>query len=463
MQPSKPLFGHSVRIDNVTVINGVASLADVPLAVRPAPRSVFMHEGRFVARLDHEPRTVVDGTGLVLVPGLIDLQANDFRGLQAAGDAAKMTERFRHIAQHVMLPEGTTSFVLTSLAMPYDQLLCYLGALDAFRRQEWDDVFENAPERRHSFGQQLIGGMVEGTFMNAQFKGCHNEKYVHTLDDPSVWQRELDEIIATGSVFAVNIAPDVNPVQALAAIRHVKEKGVIAAVGHAQPTGHQLRRAVEAGTEYVIHLGNGSTGTSWKKFHRGGMLQESLRNDKLHVTIIADGFHVSRQYIRDWTMRKDLSRVSFVTDRAFAMEGPEPAETFNVFGITGHREMTPSGDFLRTYNDGDPSLAELLDPESTLKFTLFGAAVTMIEIFRNVVKWYSVEMEGVNIRTHPAYDRDSALAIAVTTCCLNPARVAKMDSDFGRIEPGYVANCVLLRVDEDSKQVAIEKVFLGAK
>jgi hypothetical protein len=59
-------------------------------------------------------------------------------------------------------------------------------------------------------------------------------------------------------------------------------------------------------TKQAIHRqqGNGATGTSWKKFHNGGMLEESLRNDALHVTIIGDGFHISKQYVRDWIARK---------------------------------------------------------------------------------------------------------------------------------------------------------------
>jgi N-acetylglucosamine-6-phosphate deacetylase len=83
----------------------------------------------------------------------------------------------------------------------------------------------------------------------------------------------------------------------------------IVAVGHCQPTGAQLRAAIKAGVEYVIHLGNGHTGSSWKKFHKGGMLEECLRNDNIHVTLIADGFHLSKHYVRDWVSRKELHRV----------------------------------------------------------------------------------------------------------------------------------------------------------
>ena len=452
------LWGHRVAIENVIVIQGVASFADLPLAEPPVPRTVYMENGRFVDRLSDLGAAIeiVDGEGAFLVPGLIDLQSNDFFGLESANDQPEMLRRFRSIAGS-MLKEGVTSYVLTSLAMPFDNLLSYLTSVDVFRHREFDGVFENDASRMWSFDGQLIGAMVEGTYMNAKFRGCHNASYVHRLEDSSVWESELAQIVATGSVFAVNIAVDVNPSESWDAIRYLKNRKITVAIGHCQPTGAQLCRAVEAGVEYVIHLGNGSTGTSWKEFHRGGMLQEALRNDNLHVTIIADGFHVSKRVIRDWVSRKDLSRVSFVTDRAFAIESPE--RDFTVFGVSGRKEETDSGCFLRTYKPDDASLEEIMDPSSTASMTLFGAEVTMLKIFENVFSWFSAEMEGVNVRTHAGYDEVSALAIAVTTCCENPARIAKLDK-IGRIEAGYISNACLLR-RTPGRSFKVEKVFLG--
>ena len=464
MEESTIFWGDNVVIRNVTVVNAARSLdgiANFPESA--APRDVWLRDGLIVSggKDDQEGLLEVDGTGLFLVPGLIDLQLNDMEHLDKT-HRVKMAPgehvaRFHTIAT-AMLREGVTSFVLASLAMPWESLLEYLSALDTFRRSEYEGEFSGCAGRRHTFEEQLLGAMVEGTFMNKKFRGCHNEAYVLEVKDD--WRAKVDAIVATGSVFAVNIAPETNPLACLEMIREVRQKhGKIVAVGHCQPTAAQLRAAIDAGVEYVIHLGNGHTGTSYKKFHKGGMLEECLRNDAMHVTLIADGFHVSKHYIRDWVQRKELHRVSFVSDRAFAVECPRE---FEVFGISGRREDTPKGTFLRVFNPGDPPLADLLSPTSTAKFSLFGSHCSMLNIFENALNWFSSPMDGVSVRSHPALDLRAAMSVAVALCCANPARVARIDRYVGEIAVGKVANCVLMSVD-NKKKVQIRKVFVGKR
>lgn len=67
-----------------------------------------------------------------------------------------------------MWAEGCTSFVLTSLASPWEPLLEYLRATDAFRRRSMRLGL-------HVTHTSLLGVMVEGTFMNKLYHGCHNQ------------------------------------------------------------------------------------------------------------------------------------------------------------------------------------------------------------------------------------------------------------------------------------------------
>ncbi len=454
-------FADRVAIRNCTVVNGAASFEELPAAAT-GPQDVFLQDGLFATQQAEGPVMEVDGTGCYLIPGLIDLQLNDMEHLDKTHrtqmSREEHVERFHAIAQSMLL-DGVTSFVLASLAMPWDALIEYLSALNAFRERRYANVVSGeGSERTHCFGEQLLGAMVEGTFMNREFRGCHNQEYVLEVKDD--WRSKVDQIVATGSIFAINVAPETNPAACLEMVREVKEKhGKIVAVGHCQPTALQLRSAVAAGVEYVIHLGNGQTGTSYKKFHKGGMLEECLRNDAIHATLIADGFHLSKHYVRDWVARKELHRVSFVSDRAFALTCPPE---FTVFGITGRKEETEKGAFLRVFRKGDPSLEQLLSPMNTSKISLFGSHCTMLTMFENAMRWFQSEMEGVTVRKHPAFDLRSSLAIAVALCCTNPARLARIGDRVGRIAPGMVGNCCLVRVDADLK-VSIVRVFLGKR
>ena len=90
----------------------------------------------------------------------------------------------------------------------------------------------------------------------------------------------------------------------------------------------------------------------------------------------------------------------------------------------------------------------------------------MIQNLENAYNWYRKDMSGVNVRLHPGFSPEAALAIAVTLCSLNPARVAKKEAELGRIEPGFIGNAVLIRIVEDPQRkkrhiLKIERVFVG--
>ena len=458
------LFGDDIAVDNVYIVNGVSSFekANEDYGGDLKRSFVSFEDGliNICDKNDCKAKTVIDGSECFLIPGFVDLQLNDFLFLDSNSSPDEHVERLRKITM-AMFEEGVTSFVLTSLASPWDELISYLKGVDSFRKREFSTSFENATLPM-CFDGHLVGAMVEGTFMNKNFRGCHNEKYVHELVQGQ-WEKQVDEIIETGSIFAINIAPETNLPECLKFIEKVKKQGILVAVGHCQPTGAQLKVAIDKGVDYVVHLGNGSTGHSWKKFHDGGMLEECLRNDNIHVTIIADGFHVSSQYVRDWIQRKELERVSFVTDRAFALGAPDQ---FTVFGIHGKRDDTEEGSFLRVYKEGDPTAEELLDPLSTLKFTLMGSEAQMKRIFENALNWYTAEsFAGIAVRNHPSFKLAPALSIASTLCSLNPARLAKVDGYTGKIKSGYMSNCLLVKVEQQGKRkiLKIQKVFIGKR
>lgn len=47
---------------------------------------------------------------------------------------------------------------------------------------------------------------------------------------------------------------------------------VLVAAGHCKPHAVMMRKAIAAGCSYVIHLGNGPTGSSFKAECDGGMM-----------------------------------------------------------------------------------------------------------------------------------------------------------------------------------------------
>jgi len=233
-------------------------------------------------------------------------------------------------------------------------------------------------------------------------------------------------------------------------IEAATRRGVVVGCGHAKPHAERLRAAVDAGLQYVIHLGNGPTGSNWKSFHDGGMLEESLRNDELIVTIIVDGRHVHPQLVRDWIARKEISRVVGISDAGFATGAP--SGTFEVFGIRG--ETADDGSYLRVVRDAKDEHAARYSSDAA---ALFGAAIGMREVFENLLNLLTSDMEGVYQRRHVAISLDDAMVAASRMCSENPAALLGL-AERGRVDVGQRADLVLVRLERLEQRIAVDVV-----
>ena len=377
--------------------------------------SILVEDG-LIAGLGTEARAPegaveIDGEGLWAVPGWIDLQVNDIGwlsgGLRSPGEhAARIGEVLDYQAG-----AGVTGCVLATLAAPLDEILAYLRGMK--------EVLDGGGE----LSGILLGSLVEGTFMNPEFHGAHNPDWV-LPPDPGV----LDQLLSTGAVSMINIAPETTP-GAIPLIAEAAGRGVVVGCGHAKPHAECVREAVAAGLAYVIHLGNGPTGSSLKVFNDGGLLEETLRNDDLAATFIVDGFHVHPQLLRDWISRKEVSRCIGISDAGFGTGAP--TGPFELCGIQG--EPADGGRYLRVVrSEKERELAERTSDAGAL----FGAAIGMREVFENLLNLFSVELEGVHVRRHQALSLADSVAAASSMCSENPARL------LGVGDRGVLSRCL---------------------
>ena len=362
----------------------------------------------------------LDAEGRWVVPGWIDLQVNDI-GWLAGGyrDPGVHAGRIREVLSY-QAATGVTGCVLATLAAPLDEIIAYLGGMK--------EILSGTGNH----DEVLLGGLVEGTFMNPEFHGAHNPDWV-LPPDPGV----LEQLLATGAVTMINIAPETTP-EAISLVAEATSRGVVVGCGHAKPHAECLREAIEAGLSFVIHLGNGPTGSSLKVFNDGGLLEETLRNDKLFATLIVDGYHVHPQLVRDWVCRKEISRCIGISDAGFGTGAP--TEPFELCGMEG--EPAADGAYLRVVRS--PQEIEMAERTSDAG-ALFGAAIGMREVFENLLNLFSVEMEGVHTRHHPALAVEESLAAASQMCSANPARLLGT-GERGRLEEGARADILLLEL-----------------
>jgi N-acetylglucosamine-6-phosphate deacetylase len=363
---------------------------------------------------------VVDAGGLWVVPGWIDLQVNDIGWLSGGLKEPRVhAGRIREVLAY-QASTGVTGVVLATLAAPLDEVLAYLEGMK--------EILDGGGE----LDEVLLGGLVEGTFMNPEFHGAHNPDWV-LPPDPGV----LDQLLATGAVTMINIAPETSP-EAVSLVAEAVSRGVVVGCGHAHPHAECLREAIAAGLSYVIHLGNGPTGSSLKVFNDGGLLEECLRNDELMATLIVDGYHLHPELVRDWVSRKELSRSIGISDAGFGTGAP--TEPFELCGMQG--EPAEGGAYLRVVRSREEIEAAARTSDAG---ALFGAAIGMREVFENLLNLFSVEMRGVNIRTHPALSMEDSIAAAAAMCSSNPARLLGVE-DRGALVERARGDIVLLEI-----------------
>ena len=382
--------------------------------------------------------TLIDADGLHVLPGWIDLQVNDIEWL-AGG--AKLAREHALRAREVLAYQaarGTTGLVLATLASPLEEVDAYLAGLR---------LVLDATEPLDTV---LLGGLVEGTFMNPAFHGAQNPRWVLP---PS--HEVLERLLSSGAVRMLNVAPEASA-EACDVIRAATERGVTVGVGHAKPNALRVREAIDAGLRYVIHFGNGPTGSSLKGFADGGLLEEGLRNDLLMLTVILDGVHVHPQIVRDWIERKGLERVAGVSDSGFAM-GP-PSGEFEVFGVPGR--PAKDGEYLEVVR---PEHLPPPNPLSSDVAVLFGSAIEMRDVFANALNLLSEERSGVYYRHHDALGLEEAVAAASILTAGSPARLLGLH-DRGAIAEGLRADVILaeIRGGPGSYRVDVRNVWVGA-
>ena len=274
-----------------------APRAVLPDGVREGVR-VVIDDGR-IAGLEAAPSPtsgdeVFDDA--TLLPGLVDLQVNGADG--AAYDAVEAGERAR--ATHYHVERGTTSLLATLVTAPVDRLRSALARLA-------EDVDPRGP---------VVGIHLEGPFLSEAKSGAHTRDW---LCDPTLPAVEGLLAKAAGTLRLVTLAPELPG--ALEAIARFVAAGAVVAAGHSVATTDQLRRAIDAGLDFITHLGNASDWPS-RPFDEGlhfrrsepGLVGTFLFERRLRGSLILDGHHLHPELARALVSLRGADQVVLVSD-----------------------------------------------------------------------------------------------------------------------------------------------------
>lgn len=310
-------------------------------------------------------------TGLA-VPGLIDLHVHGSAGVDFLTTDRAGYQR----AGQALLATGVTAYHAAFVsAQPHvlDAALRELGALPA------------------GDGPRTLGAHLEGPFLAPERLGTHNPE--HRRDPDAAL---LTRLLAAGPVAEMTLAPELPG--AVALIRLLTSRGVIASVGHTNATAAQARAAFAAGARSVTHLFN-----AMRPLHHRepGVAGVALTTDEVTLELIVDGHHLDPDIVR-LVWRAAPGRVALVTDGTAAAGMPDG-----------------------TYTMGDIELTVLDGAVRNPAGALAGSALTMIAAVRNV------------------HALGIPLTDAVAAATRVPARLLGRD-DIGVLGPGAAADVVIL-------------------
>lgn len=255
----------------------------------------------------------IDAEGLLISPGLIDLQVNGGYGIDLASDPEQMWALADRLPAN-----GVTSFQPTIVSSPtkiYDRAMAALA---------------NRPADH--LGAEPLGLHFEGPMLNPERAGAHNQI---NLRAPSI--ELIEQWSAQTGVSMVTLAPELPGATKI--IEHLDAVGTVVAAGHSTASTAEGRAAIEAGVTMVTHLFNGMDPMHHRDPKLAGL---ALADRRLVVGIIADGIHVDPVMVAAAWAAKGMSGLVLVSDAVAAL-GLEATSI-----QLGDRAVTATEDGVRT-------------------------------------------------------------------------------------------------------------------
>lgn len=340
-----------------------------------------------------------------LAPGFIDVQVNGFAGADYCAPTSTLDEIARSI--RAQYSTGVTRILPTVITGSHDVMAGALRRLAEAREQ--------LPE-----GEAIEGFHVEGPHISPE-DGPRGAHPLSAVRPPDIGEFHRLQEAARGGIKMVTISPEWPGAPAF--IEAIVRQGVVAAIGHTKATAEQIAAAVSAGAAMSTHLGNGAHAVLPR---HPNYIWDQLAEDRLMASFIVDGIHLGPAFLKACLRAKGLDRSVLITDAVMPAMCPPGDYKLGEVEVTLH----PPGD--RVTLRGGTRLA--------------GSALRMDHGVRNLVR-----LAGLSLRD------------AVVMATSNAARASRIGGRLRGIHPGDKADLVEFRWNEDTREIAVLRTWLGGQ
>lgn len=341
------------------------------------------------------------GNAWIIAPGLIDNQVNGYKGFSFVDIGQELTKEGIQTITSGFWEAGVTTYMPTITTNDHAVFLKNFNLLAQVK---------NDPDTRGS----IAGFHLEGPYISPVngFRGAHPLIYVRNPD----WNEFMELYNASQrNILQVSLAPETEG--AMDFISKCNELGIKVGLAHHNSSSEQVREAVNRGAVIATHLGN-SLPNEINRWNNP--LWPQLSADRLNISIICDGYHLTPDQVRTFYKVKGADMTIITSDMS------------PLGGLTPGFYLNAIGDTLELKSEG-----VVMYPAQKV---LSGSASTLSRMVGNVMKFTGCD-----------------LATAIRMSSTNAARLYGL-KDRGEIKPGLRADLILFTL-EDFK-VAIKKTIV---
>lgn len=389
---------NSIVIDNVSLVFPDSVKPSMALKAEDGKITEIGKAGTLTAD------TVVNGEGLYLAPGFIDIHVHgggghDFMDATVEATVGAMRAHMQH---------GTTTMVPTSLTSEDFELEALFNSI---RTVKASPEYESLPF--------VPGVHLEGPYVAPVMAGAQDPKYIKS-PTPEDWRKIVK--LAQGEILIWTVAPELDG--AIEMARELRNEGILFSAGHSEAKYSDAVAAIEAGYTMATHLYSSmSTIIRENGYRVPGLLEAALLHDEYAAEVIADGKHLPTSLLQLIVKTKGEDRVVLVTD---AMRGAGMPDGEYLLGSLTKGQLVSVFDGIAHMPDG---------------ISFAGSVATTDRLVR--------------VMTHQA---GIPLHEAVKMMTVNPAREIGIGDRKGKIEVGMDADLVLF--DEG---INIRSVYICGK
>jgi N-acetylglucosamine-6-phosphate deacetylase len=345
--------------------------------------------------------TVINAQGLWLSPGFIDIHTHGAGGHDFLDNTV---ESYLGIAE-IHAKHGTTSLSPTTITTPLHDILRTF------------EVYREA-KKMNIRGANFIGLHLEGPYLSFNYRGAQDPRYLRN-PIPEEYNAILE---ASNDIVRWTISPELEG--ALRLGRLLRDRGILASIGHTEATYDQTFEAFDNGFTHVTHMYSCmSTVTRRNGYRHAGALEAAYMINDMSVEIIADGIHLPQSLLQFVCRFKSLDRIALCTD---SMRAAGLSDGIYMLGF-------PGNGLASIVEDG---VAKLPD-----RSALAGSIATADRLVRTMM-----QLAGL-----PLVD-------AIRMITLNPARILGIDNRKGILKPGADADFTVF-----GKDISVEATICNGR